>query len=645
MVLSPKCFIKTFLFLLCLLSPLITKSQEKNRSFEDPFILILSSYNPDTRRVAGFISELEKALYENGNPEIMLIENLGYQGIQQSGEWKEKMRKVLLRYNKPNLKGILLLGQEAWSSFLNQDTLHLDVPFYACFASNNVLELPQTTLTPSWEPVMFDGQNRCKQIGNGGGYLNHYDIEANIRLIQSLYPNTTHIAFLSDNSYGGIALQTLVKKEMAEKFPNLDLILLDSRKNSVPAIKQQIKTLPLKTVILIGTWRIDRNGLYFSRHTLQEIIPEPITTPVFSISGLGIGSVAIGGYIPDYDVDAYKIANELFQGHPREKDSATIFWTKNQYVFDKATLQKFGIRDYQLPSNSIIEDNLENTIKEYQDYIFLALFAVIVLILISIRMFLTEQKLKHQQGALIKALAKAEQSEKLKSAFLANMSHEIRTPLNAIIGFSELLIDSDNRNERKLYGEIILHNNESLLKLINDLLDLSKIEAGYIEFSLMDICLNDFFDNLYVIFSQRMQPGVELINECPDQKVIATFDYQRLTQIMSNYLSNAIKFTPSGSIRFGYELIPEGVRFYVKDTGIGIAANDQDKIFSRFQRFDSSAQGTGLGLSICKAIAEAAEGHVGFETTYQTGSCFWISLPCEVKIDKKKSIPAECAEN
>lgn len=619
--------IRIFCISLCIFS--FISAQTTPEDAEQDYILALSSYNPDTHRLVDFLSELEKRLFENNQYQKLLIKDLEYGTLNESESWKERMQKVLKEHNKKTLKGILILGQEAWSVFLSQDTLQTKVPFYACFVSDNVLELPDSAITSDWAPKMFEGKKKADLLGKGGGYFTHYDIPANIRLIRQFYPSTTNIAFLSDNSYGGIAMQTLVKQELLREYPDINLILLDSRTQQVSEIKERINNLPPNTAILIGTWRIDCNGSYFSKHTLKNLIPTNCPTPVFTISGLGLGSVAIGGYIPDYQVDATSIADDLSNYYNSDSDSTTVFRNRNQYSFDKSMLEKNGIREFQLPPNSIILDPLESKLKKYQEYIFLTLITLFILVIMMIRLLFTERKLRQKQKELIRALGKAEKSEKLKSAFLANMSHEIRTPLNAIVGFSELLLYTDDQNDKERFGELIQHNNELLLTLINDLLDLSKIEAGYIEFSPEEINLNDFTMHLYSTYNIRVNPQVELIYESPDKTLNIQTDPKKLNQILTNYLSNAMKFTSAGSIRFGWKAENGSIYFYVKDTGIGIAPEDHPKVFDRFQKIDSFAQGTGLGLSIAKAIAEAAGGQVGFHSEKDKGSCFWCRIPYE----------------
>lgn len=226
----------------------------------------------------------------------------------------------------------------------------------------------------------------------------------------------------------------------------------------------------------------------------------------------------------------------------------------------------------------------------------------------------------------------AEQSDKLKSAFLANMSHEIRTPLNAIVGFSGLMMYASDE-EKEDYMQIINNNNEMLLKLISDILDLSKLEAGSVELKYEEFDLTDYFNSMFASMKQRAtNPKIQIVAVNPYQHCLVTLDRNRVAQIITNYVTNAIKYTTEGTIEMGYEYREEGIYFYVKDSGIGIPDEKKNKVFHRFEKLDEFAQGTGLGLSICKAIAEAMGGNVGFESEYGKGSLFWALLPCEVEI-------------
>lgn len=240
-------------------------------------------------------------------------------------------------------------------------------------------------------------------------------------------------------------------------------------------------------------------------------------------------------------------------------------------------------------------------------------------------------QIKLTEISLTKALKKAEESDKMKSAFLANMSHEIRTPLNAIVGFSQLLssdmeLDPEEKNE---FINLINTNNDLLLKLINDILDLSRIESGQISFTYADCNLNQLVEDIYNTHRLLMPEGVELIKEVPETPAIINTDRFRLTQVITNFINNATKFTTQGYIKVKYEYAPDNqhILLSVEDTGKGIPEDKIKLVFERFQKLDEFAKGTGLGLAISLSIIKTFKGTILLESKEGKGSKFTISLP------------------
>ena len=226
----------------------------------------------------------------------------------------------------------------------------------------------------------------------------------------------------------------------------------------------------------------------------------------------------------------------------------------------------------------------------------------------------------------------AEQASRMKSLFLANMSHEIRTPLNAIEGFSRVMAETDSPEERMKYMEIIESNNGRLLALIDDILDLSRVEAGEISIKKGMTDLNDLCHSLQNIFKFRCPDSLQLVWNKPNMKVTLNTDANRVTQVMSNLIGNALKHTVKGSITYGYRLINDGseVEFFVSDTGSGIDPNDLEKIFGTYVSRDAEAQnGYGLGLALCKTIVEKMDGRISVQSKLGEGSTFRFILPFE----------------
>ena len=299
-------------------------------------------------------------------------------------------------------------------------------------------------------------------------------------------------------------------------------------------------------------------------------------------------------------------------------DTETI---PNLYTFDAKKLKERHISTKELPPHSVFINTEVGLFVQYKFEILLLVAIVLLLFLIMVLYFyLRTSKLKNKLLILIdkqkedeielrKAKDKAEESDRLKSAFLANMSHEIRTPLNAIVGFSNLLTMAEDEEERNEYINIISSNNELLLQLINDILDVAKIEAGTLEFIDSEIDINALLSDIEQSSRLKAPEGVQIsfVEKMP--YCIIMSDKNRLAQVITNFINNAIKF------------------FYVRDTGCGIEPEKKDLVFNRFVKLNSFAQGTGLGLAICQMIVKKMGGEIGVESQLGKGSTFWFTLP------------------
>ena len=237
------------------------------------------------------------------------------------------------------------------------------------------------------------------------------------------------------------------------------------------------------------------------------------------------------------------------------------------------------------------------------------------------------QQSKEVEEDLIKARIRAEEADQMKSAFLANMSHEIRTPLNAIVGFSTLISESEDKEEIKEFAKIIHANNELLLNLINDILDMSKIEAGILDFLYTEVEINELIQTLWRSYRFKIKEGVEFRTELPAESYIIHTERNRLSQVLANFINNACKYTFEGMITIGYEIRKDDIYFFVTDTGKGIAEENISRVFDRFAKLDSFTQGTGLGLSICELIIKHLGGEIGVESSVGKGSTFWCTVP------------------
>lgn len=235
---------------------------------------------------------------------------------------------------------------------------------------------------------------------------------------------------------------------------------------------------------------------------------------------------------------------------------------------------------------------------------------------------------KNLENALKNALSKAEESDRLKSAFIANMSHEIRTPLNAIIGFTSVLPDIDGKEERQELINLIQENNQKLLRIIDDVMNISKIEAGKEQLQMLTFDINPILDEVVNKYMSDLKPGVTMTTRYAAQQQEVTTDLTRLTESLNHLVSNAVKFTNQGTITVGYEPVKDRkLHIWVRDTGIGIAPENHERVFERFYKVDEFVPGAGLGLSLCRTMAFSLGGNVGVDSRLGEGSTFWMEIP------------------
>lgn len=717
---------------------------------EDHPVLIISSYNPDTKTTSQNISQFMEEYNRLKGKSSVVLENMNCKSFPESYLWKEKMRRILSKYTgKQTPSVIVIFGQEAWSSYLSLTHDVEDspkIPVVCGMISKNAIFLPDDSISiKNWEPESVDMQHFIEEGYRVSGIAYHYDVEKNIRLIKDFYPETKHIAFVSDNSYGGVSLQALMKKEM-KKFPELDLILLDGRKNDIYAIVDQIRDLPSETVILLGTWRVDVNDGYYMGNATYSMMSAKPSVPAFSVTSIGLGHWAIGGYIPKYGPIGKEMARQTVNwlDNKQLKEGEKTQFIENEYVFDRKKLESSGFASKKLPYNSVFVNDTSPILEKYKNEIILAIFVLLLVFLMTLLYHYDQMKkmkdilqdlqkdntiilnniqlsikfvnpdfsvkwsnqvsypckptfgpdnccmaenpvepfcgrcplidaMKQGQpvhydyecrpgvyvhvlanpvfddqnrllGVIVKkedvtkakeaelelrqAKNRAEESDRLKSAFLANMSHEIRTPLNAIVGFSELLSDTEDPDEKRDYTHIIQSNNELLLQLINDILDLAKIEAGTLEFVNTNVDVNKLFSDIEQTFKKKVEENVELSFTERLPYCVIHSEKNRISQVITNFLTNAIKFTPEGSIHFGYRMQNEDtIYFFVSDTGFGISEEEANRVFDRFVKLNNFAQGTGLGLSICQMIVKRLGGDIGVVSKEGEGSTFWFTMP------------------
>ncbi len=611
-------------------------------------VLIISSYNPDARQTSGNIYDFMEEFERLGGKAPIALENMNCKSFSESPQWKSKMAEILDKYEGKRAPVLLvLIGQEAWAAYLSQaDSIRGKFPVLTSLASRNAIILPDDSVNlKTWMPGAVDFFNDFTDSSVKAGFVYEYDVEANINLIKHLYPNTKNIAFVSDNSYGGVSLQAHVVAEM-KKHPELNLILLDGRTNTIYTISDKLHELPPNTALLMGTWRVDMYDGYFMRNATYTMMEAAGDVPTFSISSVGIGYWAIGGVTPSYrplGKDMAYQAVRLLQG--ADSDRIEVEVISNKVMMDSKIVKekRLDLSFIHQPIEMVNEN--PSFYEQYKYHIWTVATILVVLsagLFVSLYFYYHTKKLKDElqesESALRDAKDRAEESSRLKSAFLANMSHEIRTPLNAIVGFSDVLASGgSSEDEQQGYVDIIKTNSDLLLRLINDILDVSRLEADRVTFTFEEYDVVPLCQRVLASVSQARKSENEFIFECDRESMDMRTDTQRLQQVIINLLSNADKFTRNGKITLGLK-VDEKQRealFSVSDTGTGIPLEKQKLVFERFEKLNEYVQGTGLGLSICKLTVEKWGGEIWVDPGYTDGARFVFTHPLDIEQPKK----------
>lgn len=634
-------------FLLFLLISHIGLSSAFAVTGEHP-VLIISSYNPDARQTSGNIYDFMEEFERLGGEAPISLENMNCKSFSEAPLWKSKMEELLAKYRgKRSPVLLVLIGQEAWTAYLSQaDSIRGNVPVLAALASRNAIILPDDSVDlKTWMPDAVDFFNDFPNSSVKAGFVYEYDVEANINLIKKLYPETRNIAFVSDNSYGGVSLQAHVVEEM-KKHPELNLILLDGRTNTIYTISDKLHELPPNTALLLGTWRVDMYDGYFMRNATYTMMEAAGDVPTFSITSVGIGYWAVGGVIPSYRALGKDMAHQavrLLQGPDSDRVEVEVIPNKIQMDSKIVKDKRLDLSSIHQPIEMVNET--PSFYEQYKYHIWTVGTVLVVLLsglFVSLYFYYHTKKLKDElqesESALREAKDRAEESSRLKSAFLANMSHEIRTPLNAIVGFSDVLASGGTSvDEQQGYVDIIKTNSDLLLRLINDILDVSRLEADRVTFTIEKCDVVPLCQQVLASVSQARKSENEFIFECDRESVDLRTDTQRLQQVIINLLSNADKFTRNGKITLKLEVDDEKrvATFSVSDTGTGIPLEKQKQVFERFEKLNEYVQGTGLGLSICKLTVEKWGGEIWVDSGYTDGARFVFTHPYEIEQPNK----------
>lgn len=458
-----------------------------------------------------------------------------------------------------------------------------------------------------------------------------YYVKETIGLMRQLMPDMKRLAFISDDRYISEAVRGDVEQAMTGSFPELAFELLSTRNISTEMLLDTLKSYDKTTGLIYYSWfethNQDDNNYLFDH--IQEIITRFVHSPLFLLAPEDLSNNTFaGGYyvsVESFGDSLLQLIHRVLEGEfPR--DIPPALGGKPAAYLCYPALQSYDIPVSLYPKEAVYINLPVSFFEQYKKEILMTV--VLLLVVVSaVGYYIHILKRAHQR--MKEAQLKAEEANQLKSAFLANMSHEIRTPLNAIVGFSNLLSMVEDKEEMLEYAGIIETNTELLLQLINDILDMSKIESGMYDFHVTQVDANQLMSEVEQVARLRIRTDEVSLSfaERLPQCVFHT-DKNRLIQVLTNLVVNAIKFTSQGEIQIGYRLQDaHTLYFYVSDTGCGMSAEQCEHVFERFVKYNTFIQGTGLGLSICKMIIEKLGGEIGVQSESGKGSVFWFTLP------------------
>ena len=618
-------FLSIFLFIEGFLLSVSARTEITNKE-----VLVLNSINFNLPWAKNFYWCIHDALQKQGIS--VKAESLSVPALVNKMEADAVVTHLRQKYPEPPT-AIVMIGDPGWIVCRELfDDVWKDVPVIVTNARDRLPASLDVLLShaPLTETNSVPGEE-WRRGYNLTLLKQHYYVKETVELIYKLIPDMQRLAFISDDRYISEETRRDVKEAVEENFPDLRLDLLSTTQLSTEMLLDTLHSYKPNTGIIYYSWFESHNendNNYLFDH-IQEIITNFTPSPLFLLSpeNLSNNTFAGGYYVSteSFCDSLLEILNRILNGEQARNIPGGVGGEGNSYLC-YPVLKSYNIPSSRYPDDAVYIDKPQTFFQQH--YVKIIASSVFLLLLIAAIIYYI-RILRKAYSRLSEAVEKAEQANQLKSAFLANMSHEIRTPLNAIVGFSNMLPHTEDPVEMREYADIIETNTDLLLQLINDILDLSKIEAGTFDFYPSSIDVNQTMEEIEQSMRLRLKNSdvtLAFTERLPD--CLFYIDKNRLIQLLANFVNNAIKFTQTGTICMGYRMTDtDTTYFYVSDTGCGMSNEQCEHVFERFVKYNPFIQGTGLGLSICRTIVERLGGKIGVDSEEGKGSTFWFTLP------------------
>ncbi len=605
---------------------------ESSQNFTKKKILILNSYHQNYHWADGIMKGVFSELSDKNSYELY-VEYMDTKRCSDSTYYEQLKNIYLHKYKNVEIDVILACDDNALNFMLQyRDSIFPKVPVSFC-------------------GVVDFHSSRIEDHELYTGVYESFDISANLDLIKELHPKVNRVVVVSDTTESGKALLARIKRA---KVISKSTLAIDYLINKTPKeIKEYLQTSQESTAIIWAIYLRLPNGRFISSEESINFLSSVTTSPVYCLWDV-VGQGVVGGKVstPFYQgAEAARIAKRILEGE--HIHDIKILGSPMLYKFDYKALNKYNIPLKNIPKGSLV---LNKPISFWQankkiiaSLLFIIVFLLAVVFALSylyrkskrveIEIKRKNKKLKKVRNKLLstneklrRSKIKAEEGSRLKTAFLANLSHEIRTPMNGIIGFTSILQEGDlNKDEQELYLDLINSSGQKMVRLIDDLVNISKIESGTIEFHCSEIDLPLLFKEMFLFFEKEARDKNLVLELIKDNNISIIYsDRNKLEQIFFNLINNALKFTDKGNIKFGYQEKNSHIEFFVEDSGNGIPKKDYNKIFERFNQANngnSTKGGIGLGLSIVKEFVEILGGSIQLKSEINTGSRFYFSIP------------------